>query len=66
MAGKYEYRFVRVKVGGGFFGGLSTDYQQVIEQHARNGWRFVQAYAPATAGYGRSVLCDLIFERESE
>jgi len=59
---RYEYKFVRVKVTSGFWGiGFSTDYQGVIEQHAREGWRFVQAYAPGLSG---SAKCDLIFEME--
>ncbi|MDX9972968.1 MAG: DUF4177 domain-containing protein [FCB group bacterium] len=67
MGKRYEYTYARVKVRGSFFGGsFPKDYQRIIDDYAREGWRFVQAYAPATAGYGLSALCDLIFERETE
>lgn len=59
---RYEYKFVRVKVGVGLFGKFSKEYQQVIEQHAIEGWRFVQVHTPTVGGW--SVMCDLIFERE--
>ncbi len=62
MTRRFEYKFVRVKVGAGFFGKFSGDYQKVIEQHALEGWRFVQVHAPSMGGW--SSQCDLIFERE--
>lgn len=64
MTERFEYSFVRLPVKGGFLrGGFSEAYQDVIREHAREGWRFVQAYAPAVAGYGASRKVDLIFER---
>ena len=62
MTKRYEYKFVRVKAGVGLFGRFSKEYQQVIEQHALEGWRFVQVYAPTMGGW--TSTCDLIFERE--
>jgi len=61
MNQRYEYKFVSVKVSMGFLGRFSKEYQRVIEQHALEGWRFVQAYAPSAAGWAST--CDLVFER---
>lgn len=71
LAKKYEYKFVSVKLRGGFFTGrVKEDYQDDIVSKARDGWRFVQAFAPfASVGrYGifGSGYADLIFEREIE
>ena len=67
MPAQYEYKFVRVEVGGGAWSAFDTDYQDSIKQHALLGWRFVQAYAPNSMGIVRSaVCCDLIFERKKE
>ena len=64
MAPEFEYCFKRVKVRGGFLGMRFTpDYQQDIDQMARQGWRFVQAFAPSVEMYGVSTYADLIFER---
>lgn len=58
----YEYRFV--KVGIRFFSGSpDRDYHQIIERHAEEGWRFVQAFAPGTGVYGSAKYFELIFER---
>ena len=37
--------------------------ENVIDEQARQGWRFVQAFAPAVVGYGASKYVDLIFEK---
>lgn len=64
MSERYEYTFVRRKVRGSFFSGqFDAEYQEIIRRHAADGWRFIQAYAPATAGYGAAINVDLIFER---
>ena len=60
----YEYDFVRLKLRGGAFSGkFDQDYQEIIKERARVGWRFVQCFAPAIVGYGASSYVDLIFER---
>lgn len=64
MKEKYEYKFVRVKLEGGTWSGKFDDeYQREINEHAENGWRFVQGFAPAVMGYGASKFVDLIFEK---
>jgi len=65
MTKRYEYKYVRVKLKGrGITGKFNESYQDQINTHARDGWRFVQAFTPAYVGYGISSYADLIFERE--
>ncbi len=59
----YEYKFVRL--GEGRFTvrkAARETYQDVVHQHARDGWRLVQIFAPnlylATAAF-----YELVFER---
>jgi len=40
------------------------DYQEVINKHTQEGWRFVQIFAPPIFNYGKATFYDLIFERE--
>jgi hypothetical protein len=65
MPHRYEYKFVRL--GEGWMGvkkSAREEYQQVINEHARNGWRLVQVFAPGVGGYGMAKYYELIFERE--
>ena len=39
-------------------------YQDVVHQHARDGWRLVQIFAPGVAAFGAARYYELIFERE--
>jgi hypothetical protein len=59
----YEYKFVRID--------LSTwkkeptdDYHKIVEQHALDGWRLFQIFAPNVSGYGVANFFELIFERQ--
>ena len=66
MSKRYECKYVRVKLQVSWFTGrFSEEYQREINTHARKGWRFVQAFAPAVFGFGASSYTDLIFERET-
>ena len=65
MNRKYEYKFVRLGEG------LTTvrrsgreQYQQVVTEHAEQGWRLVQVFAPGIGWYGAAKYYELIFERE--
>jgi hypothetical protein len=65
MTQKYEYKFVRL--GEGWLGARRSaemKYQEQIRQHAQDGWRLVQIFAPAVGGYGRAKYYELIFERD--
>lgn len=61
----YEYKFVKVDLKSTWKGTKpEEDYHRVIEQHGAEGWRLVQIFAPAIAGYGASVFYELIFEKK--
>ena len=65
MPSKYEYKFVRL--GEGWTGvkkSAREQYQQVVHEHAADGWRLVQIFAPGTGGYGAAKYFEIIFERE--
>ena len=62
----YRYKFVRL--GEGWMSvrkEAREQYQQVVHDHAREGWRLVQVFAPGTGGYGAAKYFELIFEREA-
>jgi len=64
MEQRYEYKFVRL--GEGWMGArreAKQGYQRVIEEHAREGWRLVQVFAPGTGGYGAAKYFEVILER---
>jgi Domain of unknown function (DUF4177) len=65
MPAQYEYKFLRLEEG--WFGGPSAsaqeNYQDVVHEHARQGWRLVQIFAPGTATYGHAAFYEVIFER---
>lgn len=61
----YEYKFIRLKAS--FFNRRpERDYQEVIKEEAKSGWRLVQIFAPATFGYGAVGYYELIFEKENK
>jgi len=67
MKQKYEYKFVRI--GEGWFSAKSKaigEYQQIIQEHAREGWRLVQVFTPSMGAYGAAKYFEIILERESE
>ncbi|HKI03818.1 MAG TPA: DUF4177 domain-containing protein [Thermoanaerobaculia bacterium] len=60
----YEYKFVRL--GEGLIAAkreAEDQYQTVVLEHARQGWRLVQIFAPPTGSAGRALFFELIFER---
>lgn len=61
----YEYTFVKIDLKSGLWTSKpKSDYQEIITEYAREGWRFVQIFAPGTAGYGNASYFELIFERK--
>ncbi len=58
----YEYKFVRVNYVG-FIQRKLENYQQVILENARDGWRFVQAVQAEELDKAFTGV-DLVFERE--
>ena len=58
---RYEYKFVRVGEyrGSALFGVRDSEreaYQGVVHEHARQGWRLVQIFAPRHRGLRRRPL----------
>lgn len=39
-------------------------YETLVEDHARDGWRLVQIFAPGVAAFGAAKYYELILERE--
>jgi len=65
----FEYEFVRLGENhvSALFGPQSKarrDYEAIVHQHARDGWRLVQIFAPGVAAFGAAKYYELIFERE--
>ena len=62
-----EYKFVRFRLKPTFFTGEpKDDYKEIIHQHAHEGWRLVQIFAPAIGGFGKAVFYEIIFEKSAE
>jgi len=62
---RYEYKFVRL--GEGFLSVRrqgKQEYRKVIADHAREGWRLVQIFAPGIGGYGAAKYYEVVLERE--
>jgi hypothetical protein len=62
---RYEYRFVRL--GEGYLSvrrSARLGYQKVIQEHAREGWRLVQIFAPGAGAYGAAKYYEIVLERE--
>ena len=68
MSATYEYKFVRIgEYGGSALFGVKDkdrkDYQRIVHEHADDGWRLVQIFAPGTAAFGAARYYEFIFER---
>jgi hypothetical protein len=69
MSRAYEYKFVRIGeyAGSALFGVRDRDrnaYERLVREHARDGWRLVQIFAPGVAAFGSAKYYELILERE--
>ena len=61
---EFEYKFVRLE--GSYFGSLKKpekEYQDVIHEHAKKGWRLVQIFSPGDGGYGSVRYYEIVLER---
>ncbi|PLR94655.1 DUF4177 domain-containing protein [Bacillus sp. T33-2] len=59
----YEYKFVEVTIGS-FSGNPKDDYQDIINEHARKGWRLHQIFTPPFGPNGQAYIMELIFEKK--
>jgi hypothetical protein len=70
LAATYEYEFVRLQeTRSRWWGKMPAQaaldgYQEVVHQHAKQGWRLVQIFAPGLPSSGIAHYFELIFERE--
>ncbi|PEF45184.1 hypothetical protein CON22_18050 [Bacillus cereus] len=58
----YTYKFVKIEINIWKLQ-AKEDYKTIIEEHAKNGWRFVQIFAPEIKNL-RSDYLEIIFEKE--
>lgn len=70
-ASRFEYKFVRLGDyrGSAWFGvqGRARNaYEETVHQHAHEGWRLVQIFAPGVAFFGAAKYYELIFERQTQ
>ena len=61
----YTHKYVKIPMKGFFSNKPAFDYKEVIAKHAKEGWRFIQVFAPAIDGYGKAAYYELIFEKEA-
>jgi len=64
----YEYKFVRVELGGIWSRKPKQEHHRLVEEYAKEGWRLVQIFSPAVSvmGGGTPDCFELIFERKIE
>lgn len=62
----YNYKYVKLPLAGIITYKPKEDYKKIIAEHAKDGWRFVQIFAPAINGYGKAAYYELIFEKEDK
>jgi len=65
----FEYTFIRIGESrlSALFGPQEKarkTYEAIVHDHARDGWRLVQIFAPGVAAFGAAKYYELIFERE--
>ena len=59
----YEYKFVRIDLSS-WKKEPKDDYHEIVEAHAREGWKLLQIFAPNVSGYGVASFFELIFEKK--
>ena len=63
----YEYDYVTLYVGGGFWlNNADCQHRTIIGERAAQGWRYVGYIPTRFSGEGGSQEIDLIFERAAE
>ncbi len=63
----YEYKYVNLYTGGGFFlDNSDAAHRELIDEQAKDGWRFVAAIPTSFTSNGGTKSLDLVFERKTE
>ncbi|MFD3447107.1 DUF4177 domain-containing protein [Microbacteriaceae bacterium 4G12] len=61
----YEYKFIKIELQKKMLVSEATqDYQEIVNKHAKEGWKLFQIFSPNTYGMGTASYFELIFERE--
>lgn len=59
----YEYKFIKIPVGA-LNGKPKENYEELIQKHAKEGWR-LHTFAPLPfGGGGMATAIEIIFEKE--
>ena len=58
----YEYKIVRIKLST-FKLEPEEDYETMLNDHAKEGWRLMQVLTPPTVGYGTVGYYEFVLER---
>lgn len=59
----YEYKFVKVKLST-FKLEPEQDYEVLVNEYAREGWRLKKVITPSTVAYGTIGYYEFLFERK--
>lgn len=59
----YKYKYVKATLGGLF---TQANHHEVIDQHAKEGWKLVQIVPMAYNGHGKPTDFEIIFEKKIE
>ena len=57
----YEYKFIEARTTGLF---KESNHRQLINEHSKDGWRFVSVIETENNGHGVPKGFDLIFEKK--
>ena len=58
-----EYKFIKIDLKGFLVFEPKQDYQAIINEHAKEGWRLVQIFAPPVGSQGLAHYFEIILER---
>lgn len=61
----YNYKYVKIEAEGFIKRKPKEDYHEVIDEHAKQGWRLVQILLSSTANNGMVEYYELIFEKQN-
>lgn len=59
----YQYKYVPATLGGLF---KEANHREIIEQHAKDGWRLVQVLPLYYNGHGKPTDYEIIFEKKMD
>lgn len=61
----FDYKFVSIKTRGVFSLNFENDYKDIIQENAREGWRFLQLVPVEYSSYGLPKQVEVVMERPS-